>query len=137
MYLLSMKVVRLTESELIDVIRQTITEGEFSKWEDEVGFEYKMVLAMIKTKYREIEELKQKASSIKKQMPELDIFEDGESYSMILKYFNPRENKVEKIKMNVGSKQTLRGLDEEEIREWAEQKAFNYLVREFPNLYYY
>jgi|LakMenEpi03Aug12_release.lakeMendotaPanAssembly.Ray.scaffolds.fasta_scaffold08133_18 arsenate reductase-like glutaredoxin family protein len=132
-----MKVVRLTESELIDVIRQTITEGEFSKWEDEVGFEYKMVLAMIKTKYREIEELKQKASSIKKQMPELDIFEDGESYSMILKYFNPRENKVEKIKMNVGSKQTLRGLDEEEIREWAEQKAFNYLVREFPNLYYY
>jgi hypothetical protein len=92
---------------------------------------------MIKTKYREIEELKQKASSIKKQMPELDIFEDGESYSMILKYFNPRENKVEKIKMNVGSKQTLRGLDEEEIREWAEQKAFNYLVREFPNLYYY
>ncbi len=137
MYLLSMKVVRLTESELVDVIRQTITEGEFSKWEDEVGFEYKMVLAMIKTKYREIEELKQKASSIKKQMPELDIFEDGESYSMILKYFNPRENKVEKIKMNVGSKQTLRGLDEEEIREWAEQKAFNYLVREFPNLYYY
>ncbi len=137
MYLLIMKVVRLTESELIDVIRQTITEGEFSKWEDEVGFEYKMVLAMIKTKYREIEELKQKASSIKKQMPELDIFEDGESYSMILKYFNPRENKVEKIKMNVGSKQTLRGLDEEEIREWAEQKAFNYLVREFPNLYYY
>ena len=132
-----MKVIRLTESELIDVIRQTITEGEFSKWEDEVGFEYKMVLAMIKTKYREIEELKQKASSIKKQMPELDIFEDGESYSMILKYFNPRENKVEKIKMNVGSKQTLRGLDEEEIREWAEQKAFNYLVREFPNLYYY
>jgi hypothetical protein len=132
-----MKVVRLTESELIDVIRQTITEGEFSKWEDEVGFEYKMVLAMIKTKYREIEELKQKASSIKKQMPELDIFEDGENYSMILKYFNPRENKVEKIKMNVGSKQTLRGLDEEEIREWAEQKAFNYLVREFPNLYYY
>lgn len=132
-----MKVVRLTESELVDVIRQTITEGEFSKWEDEVGFEYKMVLAMIKTKYREIEELKQKASSIKKQMPELDIFEDGESYSMILKYFNPRENKVEKIKMNVGSKQTLRGLDEEEIREWAEQKAFNYLVREFPNLYYY
>ena len=132
-----MKVVRLTESELIDVIRQTITEGEFSKWEDEVGFEYKMVLAMIKTKYREIEELKQKASSIKKQMPELDIFEDGESYSMILKYFNPRENKVEKIKMNVGSKQTLGGLDEEEIREWAEQKAFNYLVREFPNLYYY
>jgi hypothetical protein len=132
-----MKVIRLTESELIGVIRQTITEGEFSKWEDEVGFEYKMVLAMIKTKYREIEELKQKASSIKKQMPELDIFEDGESYSMILKYFNPRENKVEKIKMNVGSKQTLRGLDEEEIREWAEQKAFNYLVREFPNLYYY
>jgi hypothetical protein len=132
-----MKVIRLTESELIGVIRQTITEGEFSKWEDEVGFEYKMVLAMIKTKYREIEELKQKASSIKKQIPELDIFEDGESYSMILKYFNPRENKVEKIKMNVGSKQTLGGLDEEEIREWAEQKAFNYLVREFPNLYYY
>jgi len=132
-----MKVIRLTESELIDVIRQTITEGEFSKWEDEVGFEYKMVLAMIKTKYREIEELKQKASSIKRQIPELDIFEDGESYSMILKYFNPRENKVEKIKMNVGSKQTLGGLDEEEIREWAEQKAFNYLVREFPNLYYY
>ncbi len=137
MYLLSMKVVRLTESELIDVIRQTITEGEFSKWEDEVGFEYKMVLAMIKTKYREIEELKQKASSIKKQIPELYVFEDGENYSMTLKYFNPRENKVEKIKMNVGSKQTLGGLDEEEIREWAEQKAFNYLVREFPNLYYY
>jgi hypothetical protein len=132
-----MKVVRLTESELIDVIRQTITEGEFSKWEDEVGFEYKMVLAMIKTKYREIEELKQKASSIKKQIPELYVFEDGENYSMTLKYFNPRENKVEKIKMNVGSKQTLGGLDEEEIREWAEQKAFNYLVREFPNLYYY
>jgi hypothetical protein len=132
-----MKVIRLTESELIGVIRQTITEGEFSKWEDEVGFEYKMVLAMIKTKYREIEELKQKASSIKKQIPELYVFEDGENYSMTLKYFNPRENKVEKIKMNVGSKQTLRGLDEEEIREWAEQKAFNYLVREFPNLYYY
>jgi len=132
-----MKVVRLTESELIDVIRQTITEGEFSKWEDEVGFEYKMVLAMIKTKYREIEELKQKASSIKKQIPELYVFEDGENYSMTLKYFNPRENKVEKIKMSVGSKQTLGGLDEEEIREWAEQKAFNYLVREFPNLYYY
>ena len=137
MYLLSMKVIRLTESELIDVIRQTITEGEFSKWEDEVGFEYKMVLAMIKTKYREIEELKQKASSIKKQIPELYVFEDGENYSMTLKYFNPRENKVEKIKMSVGSKQSLGGLDEEEIREWAEQKAFNYLVREFPNLYYY
>lgn len=132
-----MKVVRLTESELIDVIRQTITEGEFSKWEDEVGFEYKMVLAMIKTKYREIEELKQKASSIKKQIPELYVFEDGENYSMTLKYFNPRENKVEKIKMSVGSKQSLGGLDEEELREWAEQKAFNYLVREFPNLYYY
>jgi uncharacterized protein involved in tolerance to divalent cations len=132
-----MKVIRLTESELIGVIRQTITEGEFSKWEDEVGFEYKMVLAMIKTKYREIEELKQKASSIKKQIPELYVFEDGENYSMTLKYFNPRENKVEKIKMSVGSKQTLGGLDEEEIREWAEQKAFNYLVREFPNLYYY
>ncbi len=137
MYLLSMKVVRLTESELIDVIRQTITEGEFSKWEDEVGFEYKMVLAMIKTKYREIEELKQKASSIKKQIPELYVFEDGENYSMTLKYFNPRENKIEKIKMSVGSKQSLGGLDEEELREWAEQKAFNYLVREFPNLYYY
>ena len=132
-----MKVIRLTESELIDVIRQTITEGEFSKWEDEVGFEYKMVLAMIKTKYREIEELKQKASSIKKQIPEIYVFEDGENYSMTLKYFNPRENKVEKIKMNVGSKQTLGGLDEEEIRDWAEEKAFNYLVREFPNLYYY
>ena len=132
-----MKVIRLTESELIDVIRQTITEGEFSKWEDEVGFEYKMVLAMIKTKYREIEELKQKAESIKQQMPEIEIFEDDENYLMILKYYNPDEDKVDKKIMNVGSKQSLRSLSDEKIRDWAEEKAFNYLVREFPNLYYY
>ena len=137
MYLLSMKVVRLTESELIDVIRQTITEGEFSKWEDEVGFEYKMVLAMIKTKYREIEELKQKAESIKRQIPEIEIFEDDENYLMILKYYNPDEDKVDKKIMNVGSRQSLRSLSDEKIRDWAEEKAFNYLVREFPNLYYY
>jgi hypothetical protein len=132
-----MKVIRLTESELIDVIRQTITEGEFSKWEDEVGFEYKMVLAMIKTKYREIEELKQKAESIKRQIPEIEIFEDDENYLMILKYYNPDEDKVDKKIMNVGSRQSLRSLSDEKIRDWAEEKAFNYLVREFPNLYYY
>lgn len=134
-----MATIRLTESELIGIFKDLINEGVISKWSDEVEFEYKMILGMIKTKYREIESLKNQAEMVKNQIPEITIGSNKENgeYVMTLKYLNPEISKMQTMKTSLGSHSWFDGPDDPELREWAESKAFDFLVQKFPKTYYY
>ena len=134
-----MATIRLTESELIGIFKDLMNEGVISKWSDEVEFEYKMILSMIKTKYREIESLKNQAEMVKNQIPEITIGSNKENgeYVMTLKYLNPEILKIQTMKTSLGSHSWFDGPDDPELREWAESKAFDFLVQKFPKTYYY
>lgn len=131
--------IRLSESQLINVIKKVLSEGDLSDWNDNVNMEYQMLLSMIKSKVRELDSLKKRADRSKKEMPELIVsdYNEDENLSATLRYLNPESGKMELVRMNLGDKNWFDGPDDPTIKDYAESRAFQYLHQKFPKTYYY
>lgn len=131
--------IRLSESQLINVIKKVLSEGDLTDWNENVNMEYQMLLSMIKSKVRELDSLKKRADRSKKEMPEIIVsdYDKSEKLSMILRYFNPETEKMELKKFDLGDKNWFDGPDDPAIQDYAESRAFQFLNQNFPKTYYY
>jgi len=68
---------KLTESQLEQLIESIVSEGALEDWNDDLDFESKMIQSMIKEKLREIQNLKDKFKQNEKLKPILDIQIEG------------------------------------------------------------
>lgn len=126
---------KLTESQLEQLIESIVSEGALEDWNFEMDFESKMIQSMIKEKLREIQKLKDKSNLNEKLKPILDIQIEDENIVGILTFYNPEIRKKSQTKFNYGNLHWFEGPDDPEIREYAEQKAYNYLKNKFPSEY--
>jgi hypothetical protein len=79
--------------------------------------------------------LKDKSNLNEKLKSTLDIKIEDENIVGILTFYNPEIRKKSQPKFNYGNLHWFEGPNDPEIREYAEQKAYNYLKNKFPSEY--
>jgi hypothetical protein len=130
-----MNSLKLTESQLEQLIKLIVSEGALEDWNYEMDFESKMIQSMIKEKLKEIQKLKNKANDNEKLKPVLNIDIEDENIVGTLTFYNPEIGKKMQTKFNYGNIQWFEGPNDPDIREYAENKAYNYLKNKFPSEY--
>ena len=126
---------KLTESQLEQLIESIVSEGALEDWNDDLDFESKMIQSMIKEKLREIQNLKDKFKQNEKLKPILDIQIEGNNIVGTLTFYNPEINKKMQTKFNYGDHNWLDSVDDPKITEYAQEKAYPYLKHKFPKHY--
>ena len=130
-----MNSLKLTESQLEQLIKSIVNEGALEDWKYDLDFESKMIQSMIKEKLREIQKLKEKYGLNEKLKPTLNIEIEGNNILGTLTFYNPEIKRKMQTKFNYGDHHWFDSVDDPKIIEYAQEKAYRYLKNKFPSFY--
>jgi hypothetical protein len=130
-----MNSLKLTESQLEQLIESIVKEGALDDWNYEMDFESKMIQSMVKEKLKEIQKLKEKSNLNEKLKPSLEIELVDDDIFGILTFYNPEIGKKMQTKFSYGNKHWFESIEDPELEDYAQNKAYQYLKNKFPNYY--